>query len=200
MPRTPLLGSVVAKQRKTSATGPPVIQTLRPLSTQRSLLRSARVFMLKMSEPASGSLAPLAPKWRPSTSGGRNRFFWASSPNMRIGIVIVQSDAFSENKQPRIDAAVAEPFHRGDGRGDVLALSAVFGRDGQAGGAELRAPLIAFAPELPALVAGDGVGVDELLLGEGDGRVIPLLLLCRESEVHGSDLLIFVDRETFRLM
>ena len=66
-----MAGSVVAKQRNRSAIGPPVIQTLRPLSTQRSPRRSARVCMLKMSEPASGSLAPLAPKSVPSHRPGQ---------------------------------------------------------------------------------------------------------------------------------
>ena len=100
IPSTPLDGSVVAKQRKRSAIGPPVIQTLRPFRTQRSPRRSARVVMLKMSEPASGSLAPLAPKLRPSHRPGRYRAFWASVPKARIGIVIVQSEAFSAKISP----------------------------------------------------------------------------------------------------
>ena len=100
MPSTPLVGSVVAKQRKRSATGPPVIHTLRPFKTQRSPLRSARVFMLKMSEPASGSLAPLAPKLRPSHRAGKVASLLGVGAEMTIGIVIVQSDALRAKIRP----------------------------------------------------------------------------------------------------
>ena len=56
--------------------------------------------MLKMSEPASGSLAPLAPKLRPSQRRGRYRVFCASVPKVRIGIVIVQSEALRAKISP----------------------------------------------------------------------------------------------------
>ena len=100
IPSTPLDGSVVAKQRKRSAIGPPVIQTLRPFRTQRSPRRSARVVMLKMSEPASGSLAPLAPKLRPSHRPGRYSPSGPRCRRPRIGIVIVQSEALRAKISP----------------------------------------------------------------------------------------------------
>ena len=91
---------MVAKTTKTSATGPPVIQIFRPLRTQQSPSRVARVVMLKMSEPAAGSLAALAPKRLPSQRPGSQRRRWSSVPNLRIGIVTVQSEAFSAKTSP----------------------------------------------------------------------------------------------------
>ena len=77
-----------------------MIQVLRPFSTHPSPRRSARVCMPKMSEPASGSLAPLAPNKRPSQSPRKYRLFWASVPKARIGIVTVQSEALIAKINP----------------------------------------------------------------------------------------------------
>ena len=71
IPRMPLDGSVLAKQRNNSAFGPAVIQVFRPFRTQPSPRRSARVVIAKMSEPASGSLAPLAPRTVPAQRPGK---------------------------------------------------------------------------------------------------------------------------------
>ena len=56
--------------------------------------------MLKMSEPASASLAPLAPTSVPSQRPGRYRRFWSSVPYRRIGIELVQSEAFIAKIRP----------------------------------------------------------------------------------------------------
>ena len=71
MPSTPLEGSVLAKQTTRSAMAPLVIQVLRPFKIQPSPCRTARVSMPKISEPAPGSLAALAPRSRPSHRPGR---------------------------------------------------------------------------------------------------------------------------------
>ena len=61
--------------------------------------------MLKMSDPASGSLAPLAPTSEPSQSFGSQRRFWSSVPYRRIGIVFVQVDAL----MAKISAVSGQP-------------------------------------------------------------------------------------------
>ena len=93
IPSTPFEGSVLARHTKMSAIRALVIQVLRPFKIQPSSCRSARVCIEKMSEPASGSLAALAPSRLPSHSPGRYRRFCARVPKARIDIVVVQSEA-----------------------------------------------------------------------------------------------------------
>ena len=71
IPSTPLDGSVLAKQTTRSAIAPLVIQVFCPFKIQPSRRRSARVCMLKISEPASGSLAALAPRILPLQRPGK---------------------------------------------------------------------------------------------------------------------------------
>ena len=143
----PLDGSVVAKQRNRSATGPAVIQVLRPLRIQRSPRRSARVRMAKMSEPASGSLAPLAPSRLPSHRPGRYRRFWASVPKDDDRHRDRPQGGIEREDQPRVGTAVAQALHGRDGRRQVLAPAAVLLGHGQARDAEPGASGVPLAPE-----------------------------------------------------
>ena len=136
MPRMPLDGSVLAKQRNRSAIGPAVIQVLRPFRTQPSPWRSARVCHAEDSEPASGSLAALAPSSRPSHRPGRY------APLLGLGAEREDRHrdrperGVDREDQARVGAAVAQALHRRDGRRQVLAPAAIFGRHRQPGHAE----------------------------------------------------------------
>ena len=136
-----------------------MIQVLRPFKIQPSRCRSARVCIEKISEPASGSLAALAPSRLPSQSPGRYRRFLRlgaegqdrhrGRPERRAG----------GEDQARVGAAVSQALH-GRGRGQqVLAAAAVFRRHGQALDAEAGAAPVALTPELSPSFALDRIGV-----------------------------------------
>ena len=61
------------------------MNVLRPFSSQPPSWRTARVWMPRASEPASGSVSPNAPSTRPSASGRSHRSRWASLPNSSSG-------------------------------------------------------------------------------------------------------------------
>ncbi len=63
-----------------------VVQTFRPLTTQRSPCFSARVWMREVSVPALGSVTPKAITMSPLTIRGRYFRFIASVPYLTIGV------------------------------------------------------------------------------------------------------------------
>ena len=85
MPRVFFSGFVMAKRRQTSAAWPQVMNTFWPEIRYASPSRTARVFWLPASDPASGSVSAKQPSFSPRASGVRNLFFWSSLPNFSIG-------------------------------------------------------------------------------------------------------------------
>jgi len=57
-----------------------VVHTLRPLTTQRSPSRTARVWIREVSVPALGSVTPKAMMVSPDTMRGSSRCFISSVP------------------------------------------------------------------------------------------------------------------------
>ena len=143
-----------------------------------------------MSDPASGSLAPLAPK--PAAVAQSRQV----ASLLRLGAE--RKDRHRDRPERRIEGenqagvgtTVTEPFHGRDGRGDVGALAAVLVGNGQPEDAESPAPFVALAPELAALFARNRFGIDQLVAGEPHRGVMPLLLLFGQTEVHDLDLLV----------
>ena len=85
MPRAFFSGFVIAKRRQTSAACPHVMKTFCPEMRYEPPSRTARVFWLAASEPASGSVKAKQPSFSPRASGWRKRFFWSSFPYFSIG-------------------------------------------------------------------------------------------------------------------
>ncbi len=85
MPRAFFSGFVIAKSRQTSAAWPHVMKTFCPEMRYAPPSRTARVFWLAASEPASGSVRAKQPSFSPRASGWRKRFFWSSFPYFSIG-------------------------------------------------------------------------------------------------------------------
>ena len=94
--------------------------------------------MLKMSEPASGSLAALAPMRLPSHSPGRyrSRCAWRAvlEDRNRVGPQV----RVEREEQALVARAVAQPLHHGQQRRQAQAQPAVLFRDRHGQHAEVR--------------------------------------------------------------
>ena len=84
MPREPAFGSVLQASTITSQCWPLVIKVFWPLITRESPSRSARVFIDCRSEPAPGSVMPMAPTASPETIFGSQVCFCSSLPRCRM--------------------------------------------------------------------------------------------------------------------
>lgn len=80
IPRAPALGSVLTANTTMSAEPPLVMNVLDPLTTYSSPRRTAVVRIALRSDPAPGSLIPIAPMTSPVAIGGSHCFFCSSVP------------------------------------------------------------------------------------------------------------------------
>ncbi len=99
-PKAPRAGSSVARTMSMSATGALVMNILLPAKIYVSPRFVARVWRLKMSEPASRSLAASAPIHSPLVSRGRYASFCSSVPNAASGFTQPQRCALSAKLNP----------------------------------------------------------------------------------------------------
>ena len=136
-----------------------------------------------MSEPASGSLAPLAPMSDPSDKPGRYRWRWSSVPWMRIGIEFGPEVRVQRKQEPLIARAVSQPLHDGKEGRETEAEAAVLLRDRHPQNAEPGAGLPTVAIEHLVLV-GVNPAAAETRSGEFDRAALQLLLMGVELEVH----------------
>ena len=184
MPSTPLEGSVLAKQTTRSAIGAAGDPGL--AAVQDPAVAVAHGARLHAEDIGAGpGLAGGVGPEQPAVAEARQVALF-------LGLGAERQDRHGDRpdrgtraeNQARVGTAVAQSLDGRDGRRQVLALAAVFGRDGQAQDAEPRTSLVTLAPELAALFPARGVGIDQLFPGEPQGRVVPMLLSFREGKIH----------------
>src|SRR3972149_4197583 len=90
IPANPFLLSVDANTRRRSAIGAFVMNIFEPLRMYRSPFFTAPVFMLRASDPESGSVIAWPPIRLPLHRSGRYLRFCCSVPNFQIGFSHVQ--------------------------------------------------------------------------------------------------------------